>query len=124
MVYSFTFPAGWQDTKSIFEVREQKVGSQPGALALNTRLGRVYVADRRENVLRVYDEDMSRLISTISIGALPVPPIRVDEQSGRIFLLCSTGQKLQVIDGNHNKIIAEAPVGPYPEGLAIQTSTG
>jgi DNA-binding beta-propeller fold protein YncE len=123
-VYSFTFPTGWQNANSSFEVKEQKIGSQPGALAVNTRLGRVYVADRQENVLRVYDEDMNRLISTISIGAVPLPPMRVDEQSGRIFILCSTDQKLEVIDGNRNKIIAEAAVGPYPEGLAIQTSTG
>jgi DNA-binding beta-propeller fold protein YncE len=123
-VYNFLFPAGWQDAKSIFEVREQKVGSQPGALAVNTRLGRVYVADRQENVLRVYDEAMNQLISTIPIGAVPLPPMRVDEQTGRIFLLCSTAQELVVIDGNHNKMIAEAPVGPYPEGLAIQTNTG
>ncbi len=123
-VHTLTFPRNWQQAGSTIQVSQQKIGSEPDALAVNSRLGRLYVADRRENVLRVFDEKTGQLTSTIHIGAIPLPPIRIDEQSGRIFVLASGDQELEVIDGEHNKVSAETAVGPYPEGLAIQTATG
>jgi DNA-binding beta-propeller fold protein YncE len=124
MVYTLSFVQGWQKMAGGVEISKEKIGSQPSALAVNSRLGRLYVADRRENVLRVFDEETRRLISTIAIGAVPLPPIRVDEQSGKLYLLCSTAQEMEVIDGERNKVLSEVAVGPYPEGLAVQTATG
>ena len=51
-------------------------------------------------------------------------PLRVDETNGRVYVVCSNGEELDVIDGNSNEVIATVPTGPYPEGVAYNTATG
>ncbi len=100
------------------------IGPHPQAIGVNSRLGRLYVGDISDDNIRVYDEDSGRIVSTIRVGDLPVQPVRVDEASGRVYIVCSNGQELDVIDGNTNKVIARVPTGPYPEGVAYNTATG
>jgi DNA-binding beta-propeller fold protein YncE len=94
------------------------------AIAVNGRLGRLYVADASALQLSVYDENIGKKLADIPICHDPVPPIRVDEANGRVYVLCSAGQELDVIDGKHNSVLARVPVAPYPEGVAFNTATG
>ncbi len=94
------------------------------AIAVNGRLGRLYVADASALLLSVYDENIGKKLADIPICHDPVPPIRVDEANGRVYVLCSAGQELDVIDGKHNSVLARVPVAPYPEGVAFNTATG
>jgi len=100
------------------------VGPHPQALGVNSRLGRLYVADAAQHRVTVLDEDSGRKLATISVADVPVPPLRVDEATGRVYVVCSIGQELDVIDGNTNSILARIPVTPYPEGVAFNTATG
>src|SRR5438309_10428380 len=77
-----------------------------------------------ENTITVYDEDRGRTLATIRVADVPEQPLRVDEATGRVYVVCSTGQELDIIDGNHNNILARVPVSPYPEGVAFNTATG
>ncbi len=99
-------------------------GLHTQAIAVNGRLGRLYVADASALLLAVYDENSGKKLASIPICHDPVPPIRVDEASGRVYVLCSAGQELDVIDGKHNNVLARIPVAPYPEGVAFNTATG
>jgi YVTN family beta-propeller protein len=103
---------------------QQHMGLRPTAVGVNSRLGRLYVADSRTNTIKVIDEDNSRNLATIAVGAYPLPPLRIDEATGRLYVVCSTAQELNVIDGYSNKVIAHPPSAPYPEGLAFHTATG
>lgn len=100
------------------------LGPHPQAIGVNSRLGRLYVGDITDNTVTVYDEDTSRILAIISVAALPVQPLRVDETNGRVYVVCSNGEELDVIDGNSNEVIASVPTGPYPEGVAYNTATG
>ncbi len=100
------------------------VGPHPQALGVNSRLGRLYVADAAQHRVTVLDEGSGRKLATISVADVPVPPLRVDEATGRVYVICSIGQELDVIDGNTNSILARIPVSPYPEGVAFNTATG
>ena len=108
----------------IVESATLKIGPHPQAIGVNSRLGRLYVGDISDDTMRVYDEDSGRIVSTMRVGDLPVQPVRVDEASGRVYVVCSDGQELDVIDGNTNKVIARVPSKPYPEGVAFNTATG
>ncbi len=75
-------------------------------------------------MVTVYDEDSGRTLATIAVAATPVQPLRVDETRERVYVVCSGGQELDVIDEHRNTIMAHVPVSPYPEGVAFNTATG
>jgi len=91
---------------------------------VNSRLGRLYVADGSTNFVTAIDERNDGTLAIIPVGAFPVPPMRVDEATGRIYVVCAIGQELDVIDGNTNDVIARTPTRPYPEGVTFNTATG
>jgi len=64
-------------------------GPRPQALGVNSRLGRLYVGDAIENTITVYDEDRGRKLATIPVADVPEQPLRVDEASGRVYVVCS-----------------------------------
>jgi YVTN family beta-propeller protein len=100
------------------------IWSHPSALGVNSKLGMLYIGDTTLNVVTVYDEVHQKIVTTIPIANDPVQPLRVDEATGRVYVVCSVGQELDVINGYTNKVIAHVPVTPYPEGVAFNTSTG
>lgn len=100
------------------------VGQQPSSLAVNSRLGRLYVGDAKSNVVSVVDEESGGVIAIIPVAADPVQPLRVNQANGRVYVVCSVGQELDIIDGKSNRVIARVPVFPYPEGVDFNTATG
>ncbi len=124
VVNVFTFTSGWQSGPVSVTTSQLKVGSHPDAVAVNSNLHRLYVADRAQHTVFVLDETTYKTLATIDVGAVPLPPMRVDETTNRLYVVCSTAQALYVINGTTNSIMARVPVGPYPEGLAIHSATG
>lgn len=124
IIYVFTYLSGWQEGPIRMQSSQLRVGSHPTAIGVNSRLGRLYVADGLQPKMAVIDENSGHIITTIQVGELPLAPLRVDEATGKIFVVCSTGQELDIINGNTNQVIARTPVAPYPEGVAINTATG
>jgi DNA-binding beta-propeller fold protein YncE len=123
-IFVFTFLAGWQSGAIRTQVTQWHIGPHPLAIGVNSRLGRLYVADSSKHKVTVVDEDNGHAISSLEVADLPVAPMRVDEASGRVYLVCARGQELDTIDGNTNTLIAHTPVDPYPEGVAFNTATG
>ncbi|HLZ64558.1 MAG TPA: YncE family protein [Ktedonosporobacter sp.] len=120
----FTFTSGWQSAPPVIQRTHLHAGSHPQALAVNSRLGRLYVADGATNFVTAIDEQNGSTLAIIPVGEFPVPPMRVDEATGRIYVVCAIGQELDVIDGNTNSVIAHTPTTPYPEGVASNSATG
>ena len=123
-IYKYTFQSGWQSGPIQIQTSQFTVGPRPDALGVNSRLGRLYVADSATNTVTVINENNGHTLATILVAAMPLPPLRVDEANSRVYVVCSAGQELDVIDGNTNKVIARPPVAPYPEGVAFNTATG
>ncbi len=99
-------------------------GLHTQSIGVNGRLGKLYVADASSLTLAVYDENTGKKLTSIPVCYDPVSPIRVDETSGRVYVVCSAGQELDVINGKTNTVLARVPVSPYPEGVAFNTATG
>ena len=123
-IYTFTYLPPDKNGKLQLQASQFHIGAQLTAIGVNSRLGRLYVADGTLSMITVIDEDSGKPITTIPVAELPLAPLRVDENTGRVYVVCSTGQELDVIDGKSNTLIAQIPVAPYPEGIAINTATG
>ncbi len=124
LVYAFTLQAGWQSGPVHATVAKLHIGKQPEGLGVNSRLGRLYVADIATHTLAVVDESDMHTLTTLQLAKTPLQPLRVDEASGRVYVVCAGGQELDIVDGNKNSILARIPVSPYPEGVAFNTETG
>lgn len=123
LVYVFNLTTGTNGAISS-TLETLSVGPHPSAVGVNSRLGRLYVADSAEHKITVIDEDSGQQVAAIQVCNDPVPPIGVDEATGKVFVVCSAGQALYVINGNTNKVIASISVTPYPEGVTFNTATG
>lgn len=120
----FSFLSGWQTGAISLQASQLHIGIRPEGIGVNSRLGRLYVADSAHNKLYVIDEANGHILTTLALGAGPLQPVRVDEATGRVYVVCSAGQELDVIDGNTNRMLARIPVKPYPEGVDFNTATG
>ena len=123
VVSSFTLPATLSTGKQLLRTELHNT-AHPVALGVNSRLGRLYIADSQAHTITVLDETTERTIATIPVGKAPLHPLRVDEATGYVYVVCSSSQEVDVIDGKTNRVIARPLALPYPEGIAISTSTG
>ncbi len=123
-VYMFTVQAGWQRGPIQATTSLLHVGTHPQGLGVNSHLGRLYVADVATHTLSIIDETTLHTLTTLQLAKTPLQPLRVDEVTGRVYIVCAGGQELDVVDGNKNIVQARIPVTPYPEGVAFNTATG
>ena len=123
-IYTFTSLPAAKDGSLQLQSTQLHIGARLTAIGVNSRLGRLYVADGTLSMITVLDEESEKPITTIPVAEVPLAPIRIDENTGRIYVVCSTGQELDVIDGKTNTLIAQIPVAPFPEGIATNTATG
>jgi len=124
VVYVFTVQVGWQSGPIHVTSSKLSIGTHPQGLGVNSRLGRLYVADVASHTLAVVDESNMHTLTTLQLARTPLQPLRVDEATGRVYIVCAGGQELDIVDGNKNSIQARIPVAPYPEGVAFNTATG
>jgi YVTN family beta-propeller protein len=77
---------------------------------------RLYVAHLGGGLVIVFDTKRRRVVKTIPApgahGVLAVPSI------GRVYATATDEQKLLTIDSRTNRVIASAPAGEYPDGIA------
>lgn len=123
VVSMLTVPATLSANQRILRT-ELYVTPHPEALGVNSHLGRLYVADNQAHTITVIDENSGHSIATIVVGKVPLPPLRIDETTNYVYVVCSSSQEVDVIDGKTNRVIAHPLVPPYPEGVDISTSTG
>ena len=77
---------------------------------------RLYMAHLGGGLVIVFDTKHRRVVKTIHApgahGVLAVPSI------GRVYASATDEQKLLTIDSRTNRVIASAPAGEYPDGIA------
>jgi len=124
VIDAFSFLSGWQSGPIHLTSVQLHLGPHPQGLGVNTRLGRLYVADAATHLITVFDEGTGRVLATVPVAAGPLQPLRVDETTGYVYIVCSTGRELDILDGKTNRVIVHTPVAPDPEGIAFHTATG
>jgi YVTN family beta-propeller protein len=80
---------------------------------------RLYLAHLGGGLVIVFDTKRRRVVKTIRApgahGVLAVPSI------GRVYASATDEQKLLTIDSRTNRVIASAPAGDYPDGIAYDS---
>ena len=80
---------------------------------------RLYVAHLGGGLVIVFDTKRRRVVKTITApgahGVLAVPSI------ARVYATATDEQKLLTIDARTNRVLASAPAGSYPDGIAYDS---
>ena len=80
---------------------------------------RLYMAHLGGGLVIVFDTKRRRVVKTIHApgahGVLAVPSI------GRVYASATDDRKLLTIDAHTNRVIASAPAGEYPDGIAYDS---
>jgi YVTN family beta-propeller protein len=81
---------------------------------------RLYIAHLGGGLVIVFDTKRRRFVKTIPAtgahGVLAVPAI------GRVYASATDAHQLLTIDARTNKVIARAPAGTYPDGIAYDSA--
>ena len=116
-------------------VRTVRMGSNPHGLAVDARMGRVYVGVN--GGVAVFDARTGALLHTIRLGVRGVPVgVALDARAGRLFVtqegVTTTGlvpiqggaSTVSAIDLRAGKVLRTAPVGTEPHLFALDERTG
>jgi DNA-binding beta-propeller fold protein YncE len=71
-------------------LRTTEVGRNPSAVAIDTRTGRVFIANRDSNTLSILDARSGTLIRTVRLPYQPIA-LAIDQQAGHLLLLTGSG---------------------------------
>lgn len=97
------------------------------AIAVDTRLGRVFLTDFASRSLSMLDEATGRFLRTIDLGPQPPLAVAVDEATNRVFVvLVSTGAKtparVRVLDARDGHTVRTVDVGAYPQTVVVDAA--
>jgi YVTN family beta-propeller protein len=110
-----------------------RVGKQPGAVAVNSKTNKIYVANKQSNTVTIIDGQTNRT-KTVKTGPEPIA-VKVNQLTNRIYVLTLRGLladgsidfngagTVAVIDGETDKVIKKVPCQLEPYALAINEKT-
>ncbi len=112
-------------------VRSIRVGAHLSLIAVDTRLGHVFVVweSSEPSEADVLDAASGRVIGTAMIGAMP-RAIVADEWSERVFVLAGFTEfvpgdnNISELDARSGALLRTITVGPHTMGMAVDTLTG
>ena len=88
--------------------------------SIDSKRNRLYIAHLGGGLVIVFDTKKRRVVKTISArgahGVLAVPAL------GRVYASATDDRELLTIDEQSGKVIARAPAGDYPDGIAYDSA--
>ncbi len=88
--------------------------------SVDSNRNRLYIAHLGGGLVIVFDTAKRRVVKTIPApgahGVLTVPAL------GRVYATATDARQLLTIDERTNKILARAPAGKYPDGIAYDSA--
>jgi DNA-binding beta-propeller fold protein YncE len=88
--------------------------------SIDSKRNRLYIAHLGGGLVIVFDTKKRRVVKTISApgahGVLAVPAL------GRVYASATDDHELLTIDEQSGKVIARAPAGEYPDGIAYDSA--
>jgi YVTN family beta-propeller protein len=101
-------------------------GIQPVALAMNSPVHKLYVANAGSNNVSVFSPTGTGgtwiVTSTIGVGTNP-QALAIDTATHQIYVVNKGSNSVSVIDGSTDTVVATIAVGTSPQALAINTAT-
>ncbi len=100
------------------------VGLFPNGVAVNPTINYIYVANSYEDTVSVIDGKTNTETNQLRVGANSLPvDIALSPNTNTIYVANTGSNTTSVIDGNTSQIIANVPVGVFPNGIAINPNT-
>ena len=104
------------------------VGRMPSALAVDTRRGRVFVANEGANSVSVLDVRTGAVLATTGVGLAPTA-LAVDETAGRVFVLTAgaaltSHDRVSVLDARTGRLLRDVDVGVGAGVAAVADGRG
>ena len=85
------------------------VGHEPGAVDVDRRAGRIYVASA-DGLLSIIDQKTRTLVATVAVGNNP-GSVAADERTAKVYVNNVDDGTVSVIDGMAGTVIATLPAG-------------
>jgi YVTN family beta-propeller protein len=109
-------------------VRTIAVGHMPSAMAVDTRRGRVFVANEGANSVSVLDVRTGAVLATTDVGLAPTA-LAVDETAGRVFVLTAgttltSHDSVSVLDAGSGRLLRTVDVGVGAGVAAVADGRG
>ena len=115
------------DARSGVVLHTATVGTDPGAIAIDTATGRVFVVNALSDSVSVLDAQSGMILNTIPVGVLPVA-IAADERTRRVFVVNRTDNSVSVLDARSGTILRVVRVGTSlaaaPSAVAVDPRRG
>src|SRR5215212_4399687 len=91
--------------------------------SLDAKSGRLYIAHLGDDMLTVFDVNTGKVVGDVKDlkrvhGVLAVPELH------RVYASATGTNELAVIDDQTLQVIARAPAGDYPDGIAYASNVG
>ena len=114
------FSAAALPLKTVATVPLPGGSSRLGYPSIDSKRNRLYIAHLGGGLVIVFDTKKRRVVKTISApgahGVLAVPAL------GRVYASATDDHELLTIDEQSGKVIARAPAGDYPDGIAYDSA--
>ena len=98
----------------------------PNGLAVDERLGRLFVVSRETNEVFILDASVPnplthRVLGRVSVCADPFG-VAVDDLSHKAYVACFSSGQVAVIDGQAARLLKMIQVGPEPSWVAVDSA--
>jgi YVTN family beta-propeller protein len=104
-------------------VRVIPVGLAPTRVAIDERLGRVFVTNQNDNTVRMVDERAGVVLRTIAVGMTP-STVAVDAATGPVFVVNAADGTLSVLDARRGIVLRTVRLGGQrPQPLTDTNAT-
>jgi YVTN family beta-propeller protein len=94
-----------------------RVGTDPTAVAIDPRTGRIYVANSGSLSVTVLDGSSRGVVATVSLPSRPWN-IALNQRTGRVYVTTAESA-VTVIDTSTNSVSATVPLPSRPWGIAV-----
>ena len=94
-----------------------RVGTDPTAVAIDPRTGRIYVANSGSLSVTVLDGSTRGVVATVSLPSRPWN-IALNQRTGRVYVTTAESA-VTVIDTSTNSVSATVPLPSRPWGIAV-----
>jgi len=116
------------DERTLALLRTIPVGSIARPPVVDEQTGRVFIANQQSGTITVLDASTGALLRTVGVADTALqpsaPPI-VDSPTGRVFFAENTVPGVvAVLNARTGALLRKAPVGVYPQAIAVDPSNG
>src|SRR6266545_3042004 len=119
VVAALAFGAASLPLKTVATVPLPGGSSRLDYASIDSKRNRLYIAHLGGGLVIVFDTKKRRVVKTIPApgahGVLSVPAL------GRVYATATNAHQLLTIDERTNKVLARAPAGDYPDGIAYDS---